>query len=359
MNPTLRVSEDLNRDSGYSVFTVSGMDGEIERLSYAIVRHGYDHNHLGEQGWQAAFVWIEPEEAWYASGQLKFIVPPALTWQMDPQGYRLKLGPYPPARELSIDFFWPDVLPAEAPTPPDPDHQLSGTRVKPAQAPAALIQPATAFEPPPEPEPVAASVTAPPSPPPAAPTAPPEPTAVEAPSPRDPPAGRYRASGLRALIPFILVTLAALALAYWFVSGQGTPTSPEQTPSPGRSAPHPAEQPAAPTPAPTPISAPTPDPAPSPAQPNPIAAPSASAGPETPTPPPEPEIRTTQPAIIEIEHSAVRAGNPGTPRQGARDTVETLNQILGSEASRPAPQPEGERLNSIEPALRQQMDEGD
>lgn len=132
MNPTLSVSEDLNRDPGYTVITIAGLDATVERLSFSIMRHGYDVNYIGQSGWQAAFEWLEPEDAWYENGQLKFVIPPDITWQMDPQGYVFKMNIAPSGGELEIDFFWPDVLPAEAASLPDVVNRLSGTKVKPA-----------------------------------------------------------------------------------------------------------------------------------------------------------------------------------------------------------------------------------
>ena len=135
MNLELSVSEDLNREPGYTIFTVSGVEENIERISFSIVRQGYDYNYLGEKSWQAASVLLEPEDAWYEDGRLKFILPPDMTWLMDPQGYNLKLMLYPRATERSINFFWPDILPAEAAVPPNDQNRLSGKAVKPDAEP--------------------------------------------------------------------------------------------------------------------------------------------------------------------------------------------------------------------------------
>lgn len=141
MSPELSVSEDLNREAGYTVFTVSRIEVNIARISFSIVRQGYDYNYLGERSWQAAQVWLEPEDAWYENGLLKFIIPPDLSWLMDTQGYNLKLKLYPSGTELSIDFFWPDVLPAEAAVPPNDQNRLSGKAVKPDSEPPPMASP--------------------------------------------------------------------------------------------------------------------------------------------------------------------------------------------------------------------------
>lgn len=132
--PRIFVGEDLNREPGYTIFTLEGISGVVDRISYSVVRHGYDFNYLGEKEWQAAFSWLEPEDAWYENGTLKFIVPPDVTWQLEPQGYVLRLNLTPTIGDVSFDFFWPDVLPAESTGQPSNAQRLSGTRVKPVTA---------------------------------------------------------------------------------------------------------------------------------------------------------------------------------------------------------------------------------
>jgi len=131
MNATLKVCEDLDREPGYSIVTVSGLTGNVERLSFSISRHGYDVNYMGQEGWQAALEWLEPEDAWYENGKLGFVIPPEITWQMDPQGYLFKLRVLPNNDEIDIEFFWPDVLPAEAGGLSDDGNRLLGTKVRP------------------------------------------------------------------------------------------------------------------------------------------------------------------------------------------------------------------------------------
>jgi len=133
-NPVISVGEDLNRELGYTVFTLSGIEGVVDRISYSIIRHGYDLNYLGEADWQAAFSWLEPEEAWYENNTLKFIVPPAVTWQLESQGYVLRLKLAPNIGEISFDFFWPEVLSTESTSQSSSAQRLSGTRVKPLKS---------------------------------------------------------------------------------------------------------------------------------------------------------------------------------------------------------------------------------
>ena len=132
--PRISLGEDLNREPGYTIFTIEGLSGVVDRISYSVVRHGYDLNYLGDKAWQAAFSWLEPEDAWYENGTLKFIVPPDVTWQLDPQGYVLRLNLTPNIGDVSFDFFWPEVLPAESTGQPANAQRLSGTRVKPVAA---------------------------------------------------------------------------------------------------------------------------------------------------------------------------------------------------------------------------------
>ena len=137
-NPIISVSEDLNRELGYTVFTLSGIEGVVDRISYSVIRHGYDQKYLGETDWQAAFSWLEPEDAWYENNTLKFIVPPDVTWQLESQGYVLRLNLAPTIGDVSFDLFWPEVLPAESTSQPSNAQRLSGTRVKPLESGEAI-----------------------------------------------------------------------------------------------------------------------------------------------------------------------------------------------------------------------------
>lgn len=338
MNPTISVSEDLNREPGYTVYTVSGVEGNIERLSYSVIRHGYDYNYLGESEWQAAFAWLEPEDAWYESGQLKFVVPPEVTWQMDPQGYVLKLDLYPSIGELSIDFFWPDVLPGEPATTPSVEHRLAGTRVKPATK-APPTEPDKSVTP--EPEPLAEPA---PKPEPAQP--PPESQAVLEPAPVIAQNSK-KGLGMGTVVSIVIVLLVALATVYWFMLRPDDKTAMEQTVQPSAPTSNGAAERAKQESTPEPV-----------------------VEPETIVQPPTPVVteaqviqekrgsntRMAEPAVVQAKNTPVQDSS-STPGASDTDTRGTLTEILGTRTTEQPSRTKDDIFNSIEPALREEVGE--
>ncbi len=339
MNPTISVSEDLNREPGYTVYTVSGVEGTIERLSYSVIRHGYDYNYLGEREWQAAFSWLEPEDAWYESGQLKFVVPPEVTWQMDPQGYVLKLDLYPSIGELSIDFFWPDVLPAEAATTPSIDHRLAGTRVKPATKTPLTEEEQTVIpepEPEPEPEPV-------PAPEPAQP--PPESQAVLEPAPVVAQNSK-KGLGMGTVVSIVIVFLVAFATVYWFML-RPDKTAMEQTVQPSA----PTSNGVAERAKQEPTTEPVVDPEALVQPPNPVVTEAQVIQEKRGS-----DTRIAEPAVVQTKDTPVQ-DSASVPGANDTDTRGTLTEILGTRTTKQPSRAKDDIFNSIEPALREEVGE--
>lgn len=105
MTQLISIKEDTSREPGYVVLTFDDIPQGLTQLDYALVRTGFSTPYFGPNGWQSEEAWLSPEHAWLADGQLKLLLPPSVTDELDIQSYELVLWSDQFALG-TLAFFW-------------------------------------------------------------------------------------------------------------------------------------------------------------------------------------------------------------------------------------------------------------
>ncbi|HRD50862.1 MAG: hypothetical protein JNK95_06175 [Candidatus Competibacter sp.] len=140
---SIRISEDPARPLGHAIVTLSGLPRTLETFEFALSRHGFATNYLGQNGWQGAECWLQPEEAWYSEEVLKVVIPPDLAFQLENMPYTLTVRGQGLSGTAAVTFVWPLELAIEDGVATGERRLVGGTRVNAAPKP----RPAPAMEP--------------------------------------------------------------------------------------------------------------------------------------------------------------------------------------------------------------------